>query len=113
MFQHSGTNDSSLIKSSQTIHRHYAKTQIITAERDSSVSTNTIVKTAFKILRKKKKAGSSQTECRELHLLVKQTGLSSQNIKLILCISELSQIQLQYSEPVGHSATCQQQNRYV
>lgn len=63
--------------------------QTIIAERDSSVSTNTIVKTPFKIPRKKK-AGSSQTECRELHLLVEQTGLSSQNTKLILCLRAVS-----------------------
>lgn len=67
-----------VIKFPQTIHRHYGKMQTIIAERDSLVSTNTTVKTPFKILGgKKKKAGSSQTECRELHLLVKQTGLSS------------------------------------
>lgn len=102
-----------LIKLSQKIHRHYGKIQTIIAERDSSVSTNSIVKTPFKILRKKKKASSSQTECRELHLLVEQTGLSSQNTKVILYLSELSQIQLQDSEPVGYSARCKQQNMYV
>lgn len=99
-----------LIKFSQTIHRHYRKMQTIIDERDSSVSTN-IVKTYLK--KKKKKSRSSQTECRELHLLVKQTGLSSQNTKLTLCISELSQIQLQDSEPVDHSARYKQQNRCV
>lgn len=66
-----------IIKFSQTIHRHHGKMQNIIAARDSLVSTNTIVKTSCKILGGKKKAGSSQTECRELHLLVKQTGLSS------------------------------------
>lgn len=98
-----------LTKFSPTIHRHYGKMQTIIAERDSSVSTNTIVKTPLK----KNKSGPSQTECRELHLLVKQTGLSSQNTKLILHISELSQILIQDSEPVGHSATYKLQNRCV
>lgn len=50
-------NDFSLIKFSQTIHRHYGKMQTITAERDSFVSTNTIVKAPFKILRGKNKKG--------------------------------------------------------
>lgn len=100
------------VKFSQKIHRHYGKMETIIAERDSSVSTNTAVKTPFKILRKKKEC-SSQTECRELHLLVELTGLSLQNTKVISCLSDLSQIQLQDSEAVGHSARCKQQNRYV
>lgn len=44
-----------LIKFSQKIHRHYGKMQTIIAERESSVRTNTIVKTRVKILREKKK----------------------------------------------------------
>jgi len=58
--------------------------QNITAERDSPVSTNTVVKTSFKRLQKK--AGTSQTDCRELHLLAKQS-LSHSKHKADFCIA--------------------------